>query len=293
MSDYTKGMLITILGAACWGLSGTCTQYLCSVQGMNSIWLTQIRLIFAGIILVCFGCLTEKEKFHKLAHTPKDFCCCIAFGVCGLMFTQFAYTTSISKTNSGTATVLQYFSVVIVLIASCMMARKRPVFREVVGIFSSIAGIFLVATHGSFSSLYISQEGLVWGLISAVAAAIYIMMPQRLMKKWGSILPVGWGMLFGGIVFFFLMRVWRYAISFDREIILGMIFIVLAGTVCAFALFLRGTTYIGPARGNMVGCMEPLVATLTSALVLQTVFLPMDILGFVLILATVFLLAKK
>ncbi|MCD8232180.1 MAG: DMT family transporter [Clostridiales bacterium] len=293
MTKYTKGILITIAGAACWGISGTCTQYLCSVQGVNSVWLTQIRLIFAGIILICLGFLTEREKFHEFTHTPKDFCYCMAFGICGLMFTQYAYTTSISKTNSGTATVLQYFSVVIVLIASCIAARKRPVFREILGIFSSITGIFLVATHGNFSSLYISQEGLVWGLLSAVAAAIYIMMPQKLMKKWGSILPIGWGMFFGGIAFFFLMRVWQIPMSFDREIVFGLIFIVLVGTVCAFVLFLMGSTYIGPARGNMVGCVEPLVATLTSATVLHTVFLPMDILGFVLILATVFILARK
>ncbi|MCD8365276.1 MAG: hypothetical protein LUC83_05610 [Clostridiales bacterium] len=64
------------------------------------------------------------------------------------------------------------------------------------------------------------------------------MMKKKLRRKWGCILPVGWGMLFGGIAFFFLMRVWRYPISFDREIILGMIFIVLVGTVCAFVLIL-------------------------------------------------------
>ncbi|MCD8332774.1 MAG: DMT family transporter [Clostridiales bacterium] len=293
MSKTSKRILVTLAGAACWGISGTCTQYLCSVQGVNSVWLTQVRLIFAGLILVCFGFLTERERFREFTHTPRDFCYCIAFGVCGLMFTQYAYTTSISKTNSGTATVLQYFSVVIVLVVSCIMARKRPVLREILGIFSSIIGIFLVTTHGSFSSLYISREGFVWGMLSALAAAIYIMMPQKLMKKWGSILPIGWGMFFGGIAFFFLMRVWRIPMSFDREIVLGLIFIILVGTVCAFVLFLMGTTMIGAARGNMIGCVEPLVATLTSAAVLHTVFMPVDILGFVFILATVFVLAKK
>ena len=40
MSKYAKGVLITLLGGACWGLSGTCSQYLCSVQGMDTRWVT-------------------------------------------------------------------------------------------------------------------------------------------------------------------------------------------------------------------------------------------------------------
>lgn len=292
-SEYTYGILVTIAGAACWGISGTCSQYLSSVQGMDPRWITQIRLLAAGIILLLFAYRKEKEKFHRIAHTPKAMLYCIVFGVCGLMFTQFAYSSSIAATNSGTATVLQNLSVILVLLAGCMMKRTLPVRREIIAILSCLAGTFLVATHGSFTKLSISREGLFWGILSAVAAACYILIPQRLMKQWGSILPVGWGMLFGGIGFFFLSRIWRVDIVLRPGGILALTVIILAGTVLAFTLFLAGTALIGPARGNMLGCIEPLTATLTTALFLHTVFTGMDLAGFALILATVFLLAKK
>ncbi len=291
--SYTKGILVTILGAVCWGLSGTCTQYLCAQEGLDSAWLTQIRLLSAGVILICFALLKERNRVAAFWKTPASVLHCVVFGVGGLMFTQYTYATAISKTNSGTATVLQYCSVVFVLLISCIMAKKWPVPREWIGIACSVLGMFLVATHGSLTSLYISKEGLFWGLLSAVAATCYIMIPQKLMREWGSILPIGWGMLFGGIAFFFLLQVWRIPLVLSPKILVGLIVIVFVGTVCAFVFFLTGTSMIGAARGNMIGCVEPLVATVTTAVVLHTVFLPMDLLGFVFVLATVFVLAKK
>ncbi|MCC8141404.1 MAG: DMT family transporter [Lachnospiraceae bacterium] len=293
MSKYSRGIWAAVIGAVCWGVAGTATQYLTSVQGMDSEWLTQIRLIFGGLILVVFGLIRDRKKTSEFLHSRRSMLHCIVFGICGLMFTQYAYIVAISKTNSGTATMLQYFSVVLVLIISCILAKKAPVPREYIAIVSCLAGIFLVATHGSLSSLYISRDGFLWGMIAAVAATCYIMIPQKLIKEWGAILPIGWGMIIGGVAFFFLMRVWRRPLVINREIILGLLVVVILGTVLSFTLFFMGTSVIGPARGNMIGCVEPLVATVSTALFLHTVFTPMDIVGFALILATVLLLAKQ
>ena len=160
MNQYMKGVLCTIIGGACWGISGTCGEYLCTYRGMDTRVLTDMRLLGAGIILCIFLACRERKKLQEFLHTPKALIHCIIFGVCGLMFTQFAYLTAISKTNAGTATVLQYLSAIIVLLVVCVKNRKLPVLRENIAIISCLLGTFLVATHGSFTSLYISKEGL-------------------------------------------------------------------------------------------------------------------------------------
>ena len=162
MNQYMKGVLCTIIGGACWGISGTCGEYLCTYRGMDTRVLTDMRLLGAGIILCIFLACRERKKLQEFLHTPKALIHCIIFGVCGLMFTQFAYLTAISKTNAGTATVLQYLSAIIVLLVVCVKNRKLPVLRENIAIISCLLGTFLVATHGSFTSLYISKEGLLW-----------------------------------------------------------------------------------------------------------------------------------
>lgn len=292
MSKYGKGVAITLLGGACWGLSGTCGQYLCSAQGMDTRWVTCLRLLGAGIILLLAACIQDREQLKQIAHQPRTLLHCVIFGVCGLMFTQFSYLTSITKSNSGTATVLQYLSTILVLLFVCITTRKLPVKWEWLAILSCLLGTFLVTTHGSFTTLYISREGLLWGFISAVAAALYIILPQDLMKQWGSTMIVGLGMLSGGIAFFFLMRVWTVPISFHMATAVMTAFIVLIGTAVAFTAFLKGTSIVGPARGNMLGCVEPLVATLTTAVFMHTSFSWIDLIGFAFILATVFILAK-
>lgn len=293
MSKYTKGVLITLLGGACWGLSGTCSQYLCSVQGMDTRWVTALRLLGAGVVLLLLAAVQQREQLQKLLRDKRAVLYCVVFGVCGLLFTQFTYITSITKSNSGTATVLQYLSVVIVLFVECIAMRRLPVRREWLAMGSCLFGTFLVATHGSVTSLYISRDGLIWGFISAAAAAAYIIIPQRLMRKWGSILPVGMGMLSGGIACVLLMRIWTISVSFSAQSVVMTIFVVLIGTALAFTAFLQGTAIVGPARGNMLGCVEPLTATLTTALFMHTAFSGMDLIGFAFILATVFILAKK
>lgn len=136
MNQYMKGVLCTIIGGACWGISGTCGEYLCTYRGMDTRVLTDMRLLGAGIILCIFLACRERKKLQEFLHTPKALIHCIIFGVCGLMFTQFAYLTAISKTNAGTATVLQYLSAIIVLLVVCVKNRKLPVLRENIAIIS-------------------------------------------------------------------------------------------------------------------------------------------------------------
>ena len=61
----------------------------------------------------------------------------------------------------------------------------------------------------------------------------------------------------------------------------------------AYSLYLKGISEIGPVKASMLASVEPVAATLFSFLWMGTHFEFIDVAGFVLILATVFLLSKK
>ena len=134
MNQYKKGVIYTIIGGACWGISGTCGEYLCTFRGMDTRLLTDIRLVGAGIILCLFMAMRYRPNVKLFLKTPNAVLHCIVFGIGGLMFTQYAYLTAISKTNAGTATVLQYLSAIFVLLIVCLRKRKlkkeRPLPRK-------------------------------------------------------------------------------------------------------------------------------------------------------------------
>ena len=65
------------------------------------------------------------------------------------------------------------------------------------------------------------------------------------------------------------------------------------GTALAFTLYLQGVSDIGSVKASMIACVEPVSATIISALWLKTKFTGIDIVGLIAILTAVLLLSKK
>ena len=49
------GVIITLLGAVLWGVSGASVQFLSNFRDMNLEWLVTMRLITAGLLTVIHG----------------------------------------------------------------------------------------------------------------------------------------------------------------------------------------------------------------------------------------------
>jgi len=287
------GVFITILAGILWGFSGTCGQYIFERFPIEPAHLTAIRILSAGIILLCIGFLTSKEDMLKIRESKKDMFRVITFGVFGVMFSSLTYMTAISYTNSGTATILQYTGPVLVMIISCFMTRKLPTFKEVLAVILALAGTFFIATHGDISTMVINTPGLIWGLLAAVALALYTLIPGSLAEKYGSIPITSYGMISGGVTLFILSGAWNAEISIDYRFFLAFIAIVICGTVLTYSLYLKGLTMIGPVKASMIASVEPVAAAVFMVVWLNAPFHYMDFIGFTCILATVFLLIKK
>lgn len=288
-----RGFLFALFGGILWGFSGTCGQYLFTFEKLDSGWLTVTRMLLSGIILLGVSAVNYRAEMKLVWKKKKDALRLVLFAVLGLTSCQYMYLTAISYSNAGTATVLQYLGPALIMIISCIMGRRLPSKKELCAILLAITGTFLLATHGNPSTLVISKEGLFWGLGSAVALVLYTMLPGDLISRYGSTVIVGFGMLIGGIFLFFVFGYWNYKIDFDVPLIMGVGAIVLIGTALAFTLYLQGVSDIGSVKASMIACVEPVSATIISALWLKTNFTGIDIIGLVAILLAVLLLSKK
>ena len=63
------------------------------------------------------------------------------------------------------------------------------------------------------------------------------------------------------------------------------------GTAVAFTLYLQGVVDIGPVKASMIASIEPVSAALFAFVWLSTPFIGIDLVGFAMILVTIFLLA--
>lgn len=290
MEHFKRGLILTLIGGTCWGFSGASGQFLFTHYHADPIWLTSMRMCFAGLLITLFGIFTQKGEMKRLISHKADLIKTLIFGFV-LMLCQYTYLEAINTSNAGTATVLQYLSPVYIMIYVCLTTKRTPNKIEALCIFLALGGAFVIATHGHPGNLAITPTGLFWGIACGFTCAAYSIYPKKLMSEYGSVPVTGIGMLFGGIVILLVGRTWTRAPQLDMMGVLVTAGIILIGTAIAFTLYLQGVVDIGPVKASMIASIEPVSATLFAFFWLSTPFIAVDFIGFAMIIATIFLLA--
>ena len=309
MNRRVVGIASTLVGASLWGFSGTCSQFLLSNYPISSLFITMVRMLGAGVLFLAVLLVRSRAQLREALSDPWSRRHFVLFGVVGLYLCQLTYVISIGYTNAGTATVMQSLNIVVIMVVTCITARRLPRVFEILGFVLAFVATVLIATQGDLGGLRMPPLGFFWGLVTAVTAAVYSLLPRPLYPKWGSFMTVGVGMLVGGIAAF---AVWACAFvvpgidavasggsalgsalvpQLDVKGLAALAVIAVVGTFAAFYLFLNGLSIIGAVQGSQLGAMEPVSATVCSVVFLGTVFSVFDWVGLVLMVITTVIVA--
>lgn len=281
--------MLAILGGVSWGISGVCSQYLFMKYEVSADWLTAVRMLLSGILLLMLALQREHMRVFKIWKERKDVAWLIAFGLAGLLLCQYTFLAAIKYSNSATATVLQSLNVVLMAIVVSVWNKKQMRKIQIAAIILAISGTYLIATKGNPTSMDISAKGLIFGILAAVGVVIYTLLSRPIIASWGNLTITGWGMLIGGMVLFVVTRAWIFPTNLNLPAWIIIAVIVIIGTAVGFSVFLESVKYIGPVKSTLLGCLEPASATILSAVVLGTRFTVVELIGFVLVVGTVFL----
>ena len=281
-----------MIAGIAWGLSGTSGQYLMA-HGISALVLTNIRLIIAGLLLVLLAYTKSRDKFVAFLKDKSSLISLLLFSLFGLFLNQLAYLSAIQETNAGTATVLQYVCPVGILAYTCIKDKVAPTLSEIISMFLAIGGTFLIATHGQLDQLSMTPAGLFWGLFSALTYALYIILPIKLIQKWGSILVIGVGMTISGFLAVPFTGLIGASVPLSFDIILAFLGIILIGTVFAYTAFLKGASMIGPVKSSLLASIEPISAVFFAFMIMRDIFYPIDFLGMAMILLAVTIISLK
>ena len=292
MSKAFKGTLFTVIAGIAWGLSGTSGQYLMA-HGISALVLTNIRLIVAGLLLVLLSYIKSKEQFLAFLRDKSSLFSLLLFSLFGLFLNQLAYLSAIQETNAGTATVLQYVCPVGILAYTCIKDKVAPTIAEILSMILAIGGTFLIATHGQLDQLSMTPAGLFWGLFSALTYALYIILPIKLIQKWGSILVIGIGMTISGFVAVPFTGIIGASLPMSFDVFLAFAGIILIGTVFAYTAFLKGASMVGPVKSSLLASIEPISAVFFAFMIMGDIFYPVDFLGMAMILLAVTIISLK
>ena len=292
-STMKKGIVFTLLGATCWGLSGVLGEYLLNVSKIDPVWIIANRLFFSGIAMVAILLIKDKHDLVRVFSNKIDILKLLNFSFFGLLICQGTFFLTIKHTNAGMATVIQYIGPVIIMLYYCVIGRRWPLPREVIAIVVSLFGTVLIATHFDFSKLNISTLGLFWGLLSAFGLASYNIFSISLTTKYGVMPIMAWGLLIAGVVVYFATGSNYVPDNFKLIDFICMSGVVIIGTILSFSLYLEGVRLIGAVTGSIIGCFEPIAAIIFSFLLLGTTFGTIDLIGAAFILSAVIVLSKR
>lgn len=196
-SDNRKiaaGTVITLTGAGLWGLNAVVSKYLMA-RGLDTMWVVNFRMIMSGIALLIAAAFRDPHGMFDIFKDRRSvlrllIIAIFAFGIC-----QTTYYLSIDHSNAGIASAIQQTAPVYVLIAVIIKEHRLPAKAELLTLPLVILGSFLIATHGDPHALAIDPLALLFGLISALTCALYMVLPAELIRKYGTLETVGWGTL--------------------------------------------------------------------------------------------------
>ena len=289
--EQLRGIALTIIGGIFWGLAGVCGQYLFEERGLTAKWLVSVRLVLAGLILLLTVWAKQKKQMFEIWREKRDVFQLIMFGIFGMAFCQLSYYVAVEASNAGTATVLQYTAPIIIMLYVSVRNKKVPQRIEMLALVLAVGGTFLLATHGNITNLAISTETLVWGLASAVAMALYNLIPGELMKKFGTFNVIGWGMLIGGIFLCVFIKPWHVIGMWDIYTVLAMAAVILVGTILSFTTYMEGVRLIGASKASLFASVEPVTATFMTVVFMGAAFQFVDFIGLAGILGAVLMLS--
>lgn len=287
------GIILTLLGATLWGVSGTSVQFVGNFRNMNLEWLLTMRLITAGLLTVLYGWIRQGNTIFNVFRNWRDTLGLVIFGVFGMALCQYTYFRSIVIAGAGIATVLQYLAPSMIIIYLLMRYGKRPSTGEIISVILALVGTICLMGNNGFSFESFRSDVLFWGLLSAVGVAVYSVSPVRLLATYGTIPIVGFGMLLSGLVAATLFQQPHSYATWDVWTVVGCFNVVFLGTIVSFNAYLEGVKRIGAVPGSILSSIEPISAAFFGWALLGNQFNWVGILGMAMIIATVIIIALE
>lgn len=284
-----KGFTCGIISASTFGLIPLfVVPVLKSGMPINSIMFYRFAL---SVIL--FSVLVLIERVN-LKVTLKELFTLIWLGAL-YAATSIILTTSYDMLPSGIATTLHFLYPVLVTLIGILffhdILRKRTVFA----ILISLAGVYLLCFGHSQGA--ISSKGIIWVMVSVITYALYIVGINHSMVAKMDGLKLTFYVLIVSFVIFSVKLFIEHgtpALSHDRGVWINLFLLALIPTVVSDLSLVWAVQNIGATTTAILGCMEPLTATVVGIIFLgeQFEFIQIAGVGAIILAVTLVLLRR-
>ena len=297
MLQKHRGELFLLAGARLFSFNGIVSK-LVLTSSLSALNLAQVRSTGAFIILFLLIFFRSREKLRV---TRKELPQLAFFGVIGIAAVQFLYFMAISRMHVSFALIIE-FTAPIWIVLWIKYVKKRFVPTDMwIAIFLAFIGLLFIAQVWKGRTL--DTIGLIAAFLDAIALSIYFLMGEKLTKTRHIQSLTFFGVAFATLTWLIILPIWKFPFEvFGERINMQGIFagydsygwvlivwIIVFGTIVPYLLVITGIKTLSASTSSVIGMVEPVLVGILAWWWLREAWLPLQILGGVLVLIGIYI----
>lgn len=224
-----------------------------------------LRFFLASLLIIPFLFAFEKKQLKiKLDHLPKLFTSALLL----ITFNIALFYEGLKRTSAIDTSVLSMSIPIISVLGGWWILREKIYWANLLGILMGFLGTIILL---GLPLLFVGQfnsEGLLGNILILLSCVSFVggaILGRQILRNYHPLIFTFLSFLTGAVTFFIPAVLeyknnpnWVNHVTFFG--ILGLLFIVLLSSVCAFFLLSYGLEKIGVIKSNLFHYMEPAVA---------------------------------
>ncbi len=286
MSLQTKGVVLAIISAICYGMNPLGALFLYE-EGLNVNSVIFYRFIFASILLAIFMLIKKDSFYLKFKEIILLALLGLLFGISAIsLFNSFLYM------DAGLAsTVLFIYPIFVAIIMALFFKEKNSIITILSIIFAFLGVVLLYESDGA----NVSNFGIFLVIVSSLCYAIYIVIINQYLKI-SALKVTFYSMLFCTITIL-IHSFFDSSLNIMPLVNFNMwfytIFLALVPTIISLLFLIKAIQLIGSTSASILGALEPLTAVLIGVYVFNEKITFWLVIGIVFILFGVLLIVLK
>ena len=280
------GYLLCGIGASTWATNGIVSSLLFSSHAITATELAAARM-YGGALLLGVGAFAAVRRLPRRALGRLAL-----FGIFGMSAPQWLFYLAIARINVPIALVIVYTAPALVTAWERVRNGVRLPAAAVAAIIVAIVGVAVAVLGapggvGSYDTL-----GLLFACAAMVSYCMQIVLAATQPVELTPFQKIGGALLFAVLAWLVVMPFW--SLPFDAithgvqlgtrttaTLPMGALagYVILFGTVIAYALLVAGASRIGAGAAAVTGMIEPVIASVLAWAVLGQSLAPLQVAG--------------
>lgn len=287
---HSRGYVMILCAALFWGVSATGAKMLLNRQ-LDTVLLVQSRVTFSVLLLFAFYALFKR---HVLRVDPKDLWQFALLGILGIAGANFCYYYTIKESTVATGILIQYTAPLLVMGYAAMTKEESVTGLKIFAAMISLLGCFLAVGAYDSSVLKITPLGVVTGIGSVLCFAFMNIFTRRVLGRYGVWTVTFYSIAFAALFWLVVNPPWSIvAQSPSGDTWLSLVALAVVSVLIPHTLYFGGLQYVVPSRAIITSTFEPIVAIVSSAIVLHEFLEFGQIIGALMVLGAILLLQAQ